>query len=91
MAGLSGSVPYGVAGSVSVIAAGVECVVAVGTGAGWVAALAIGASVIAAPIAAAANHGAASVRIFISISYVRADESERHVDLAVGGVGLVVV
>src|SRR6478752_1392646 len=68
MAGLSGSVPYGVAGSVSVTAAWGVCDVAVAAGAGWVAALAMGASATAAPIAAAANHGTAYLMVFMVFS-----------------------
>ena len=86
MAGLVGLVPYGTAGSVSALAMGVRA--------------------IAAPIAAAANHGAAYLLVVFMLflcvaayqpatrrwgSGVCAGVSERHVHLAVGDVGLVVV
>src|SRR4030081_1006044 len=61
MSGLRGSVPYGVDGSVPGRPTAVDEAPALGAGAGWVAALAMGATTIAPPIAAAANHGAITV------------------------------
>src|SRR5690242_6022532 len=91
MAGLSGSVPYGVAGSVSVTAACGALVVAAGACAAGVAAPAIGANATATPIAAAATHGAAWLMIVISVSCRSGAGSERGVQLTVGGVGFVMV
>ena len=71
MSGLTGFVPYGVDGSVPGVPTAEGEAPALGAGAGWVAALAMGASAIAPPIAAAANHGATWV-IFVYMTQASA-------------------